>query len=211
MIHVPADVPLTEFSDRLAIAAAPHKPVWLPQFVLFVDAPHSKVMFWEFHSSTANPNQCLAKIPPPFSSWRHWLKEHGSSTGYYSCFPPEMWLAHLPPCHLFASVLQLTHIIASAKAAPASRTSKCSSSVSICWADGVSHHAILGLRELCTRHLSSYLNLGSSRFSTKVFLASHICAWAHRLPYSCCQLSARPEVLHQGVLLELPLLPWRLL
>ena len=29
--------------------------------------------------------------------------------------------------------------------------------------------------------------------------ASHICAWAPRLPYSCCQLSARFEVLHQGV------------
>ena len=45
----------------------------------------------------------------------------------------------------------------------------------------------------------------------KVFLASHVCAWAPRLPHSCCKLSAWPEVFHQGVLLELPLLPWRLL
>ena len=98
--RVPPDVTLTEFLDSLAIAAAPHKPVWLPQFVLFVDAPHSKVMFWEFHSSTANPNQCLEETPPPFSSWRHWLKENGRLVGCYSCFPPISVFLHTNG-HLF--------------------------------------------------------------------------------------------------------------
>ena len=96
----------------------------------------------------------------PHQNYRH--EEHDWHPARPRTIQLALWLSHLPPCHLFSSVLQLTHFIALAKAAPASRTSKCSSSVSICWADGVTHHAILGMRELCTCNLDSLILLGCS-------------------------------------------------
>ena len=71
---------------------------------------------------------------------QHGLVQLSLRSGWH-IFLPAIW---------FSSVVDVTLFYAVAKAAWASSTRKCSSSVSTCWADFVTQHGALGLRELCT-------------------------------------------------------------